>query len=63
MWKAKISEKTISYGEQRYRVNLENKWLILMFGTFGPADKGIPRYAWRPIPENRVPDNVKRLVE
>lgn len=63
MEKAVISEKTISYGKQSYRVNSEYEWLTLMFGTFGPEDNGIPRYAWRPIPENRVPDSVKKLVK
>ena len=62
MEEAEIREKIISYGKQRYRVNSKNKWLVCMFGTFGPADNGIPRHGWVSIPENKVPDGVRKLA-
>jgi len=58
MKEAKICGVTIEYGPQRYRKDSEGNWSTLMWGTFGPSDNGIPRYAWQHIPTDRVPGEV-----
>jgi hypothetical protein len=64
MDKARVCEKTIAYGKQRYRVDSPGEhWQVLMFGTFGPEDKGIPRHKWMPIPKDKVPDKVREATQ
>jgi len=58
MTKAKICEVTVEYGQQRWRRNSNGNWSVLMFGTFGPSDHGIPRYEWKYIPTDKVPKEV-----
>lgn len=63
MTKPIVCEKTISYEGNRYRVDNNGNWNILMFGTFSPKDNGIPVYKMVPIPENTVPKTVRTLNE
>lgn len=55
---AKVCEKTIVWGKQRYRTNGKD-WLVQMWGTYSPDCKGIPSYRYMPIPEDRVPKEVR----
>lgn len=57
--KATICEKVIAWGVQRYKTNGKD-WMVLMFGTYSPACKGIPSWRYMPIPEDRVPKEVKQ---
>lgn len=61
--KAKICETTttIAYDKARYRVNTNNKWSTLMWGTW-PDSNGIPSYRWESIPEDKVPDMVRKKI-
>jgi len=54
-----IVEKTIAWGKQRYRTDGNGNWTVLMFGTYGPEDHGIPSYRYMPIPESKVPEEVR----
>jgi len=63
MAEAFVNEKTISYGRQQYRVNRDGKWMVLMFGSFGPNDPPVGlKYKWMPIPVDKVPDKVKEAI-
>jgi hypothetical protein len=59
---AEIINTTIAYGNNRYRLDVSGNWMCLMFGTFGPDDHGVPRHAWRPIPADKVPADVKAVA-
>lgn len=63
MSNAEISEKTISYGKQRYRTDMSGNWQVLMFGSHGPNDPptGLS-WKWRYIPIKQVPDEVKKAA-
>lgn len=58
--KAKICEKTIAYGKNRFKTDGKGNWEILMFGTYSPVCNGIPSYRFMPIPESKVPAEVRR---
>ena len=60
--KATICEKVIAFGNQRYKTNGKD-WLVLMFGTYSADCKGIPSYRYMPIPEDRVPEEVKQQAK
>jgi len=55
---AKICEKTIAYGNQRYRTD-GTSWLALHYGTYSPKCNGIPSYRWMRISPDKVPAEVK----
>ncbi len=57
--KPKICEKTIAYGNQRYKTD-GAKWWVLMFGTYSPACNGIPSWRYMPISEDRIPKEVRK---
>jgi len=59
---AYIIEKTIAWGRNRYRIDSRGNWKVLMFGTYGPEDHGIPSYKYEPIPESKVPEEVKKQI-
>ena len=62
MDKATICEKTIAYGKQRYRVNTNGNWQVLMFGSHGYDDPHVGlSWKWRYIPRDKVPKNVKKI--
>ena len=61
--KADVCEKTIAYGRNQYRVDKNDNWLCLVFGTTGPQDNGIPRYSWIAIPKERVPAEVRACAK
>jgi len=62
MDKATICEKTIAYGQQRYRVNLSGNWQVLMYGSHGPGDPVVGlSWKWHSIPKDRVPKEVRRV--
>jgi len=56
--KAKVCEKTITYGMNQYRINSRGYWSCLMWGWW-PDNVGKPEYRWKPISEDKVPDEVK----
>ena len=48
--KPEIIERTIKYGEGRYRISSDGNWQVLTFGSHGPNDppvglsyRGLPR--------------------
>lgn len=58
-----VCEITISHGNQRYRTDRNGRWQVLMFGSHGPNDPPVGlSWKWHPIPEDKVPDEVKRLA-
>ena len=58
-----VCEKTISYGPQRWRVNSNGDWQVLMFGSHGPNDPPVGlSWKWVWISADRVPEEVKRLA-
>ncbi len=63
MENTRISEKTISHGNQRYRTDLKGSWQVLMYGSHGPNDPPVGlSWKWRHIPAERVPDEVKKAA-
>lgn len=59
----KVIGKTITHGKNVFEVDSKGNWRIYAFGTFSPADKGIPRYGLISIPSDKVPKEVKSLVK
>lgn len=59
--KAVVCERTIALGRNRYRVDDNGSWTVLMWGWW-PDSNELPSYRWRPIPEDSVPDEVLRVV-
>jgi hypothetical protein len=57
--KCRVVSKTIQYGKQHWRLNADGSWWVLAFGSFGPNDAGL-RYGWISVPEEKVPDEVKK---
>lgn len=58
-----ISEKTIAYGRQHYKVNTVGDWQVLMYGSHGPNDPPVGlSWKWRSIPIDKVPDEVKKAA-
>ena len=61
MDKATVIGKIIAYGPQRYRSYGNGRWEVLMYGSHGPNDPPVGlSWKWMAIPENRVPDEVRR---
>ena len=59
---AKVCGKEISYGPQRWKVDSEGRWQVLMYGSHGPNDPPIGlSWKWHYIAESKVPDDVKAL--
>jgi len=56
-----IIGQTIEHGKQRWRKNIEGSWFALAFGTF--PFKDTPHGEWIHVPENKVPEAVKRIKE
>jgi len=64
MNKASVCEKTISFGKNRYRVDSNGNWMVLMYGSHGPNDPPVGlSWKWRKIPSDRVPNEVKELAK
>ena len=61
--KATITDYSIAWGQQRYKVNAEGDWQTLMFGSFiGDAD-GRLHWKWQPIPTDKVPAEVREVAD
>ena len=59
---AKISEKTISCGKNRYRVDTNKNWKCLVYGSHGPNDPPVGlSWKWVNIPKDKVPKEVKKI--
>jgi hypothetical protein len=56
-----ICERTIAYGNQRWRVNISSQWSVLMWGWW-PDSNGTPSWRWQSIEENKVPNEIKRMI-
>ncbi len=53
-----VTAKEITLGNQRYRVDNNNNWSALMFGSYiDTPSKGL-YWRWMPIPESKVPKEV-----
>ena len=59
--RAKVCEKTIAHGKNRYKVSSDNKWSVLMWGWY-PDSKETPSYRWTNILKEQVPKVVKDVV-
>ncbi len=55
---ATVCERTIAYGKQRWRVNSNNEWSVLMWGWW-PESNQYPSWRWQYIDSNKVPKEVK----
>ena len=63
MDKARVVEKTIAYGRCRFRSDGKGNWRVLMFGSHGPNDPPVGlSWKWGPIPEGRVPKEVREKI-
>ena len=60
MSEATICERTIAYGNQRWRVNSSGQWQVLMWGWFPFGNN--PRWSWEPIDSSKVPKEVLKAV-
>lgn len=57
---AQITSKQITYGNQQYKVDSKGNWQVQTFGFHITSPNATaPSYGWYPIPENRVPQEVK----
>ena len=57
---AVVCEKTIVYGKQLYRTDMNDNWQVLMFGSHGPNDPVVGlSWKWNRIPTDRVPNEVR----
>jgi len=61
MTEATICERTIAYGNQRWRVNSSGNWSVLMFGWW-PDSNGTPSWRWEYINKDRVPKDVLKAL-
>ncbi len=58
--KAIICKKTVAYGKNRYKIDINGNWQVLMYGSHGPNDPPVGlSYKWYPIPKAKVPNKVK----
>ena len=61
--KAKIIGTVISYGRQRWKVDVAGDWQALLYGSFGPNDPPVGlTWKWRNVPQDHVPFDVKYLA-
>lgn len=56
---AKICERTISLGKNRYRIHSDGSWSSLHWGWY-PNGGDRPSYRWMSIPKDKVPEEVKK---
>ena len=62
MPEAILCSKTIAHGKNRYRFYpTSSKWEVLMWGWWYNSGS-YPEWRWMPIPEGKVPDEVKRVI-
>lgn len=52
-----VCEKTIRWGRNLYRVNINGNWQTLMWGWW-PDSNDRPSYRWMPIPLSDIPAEV-----
>ena len=58
-----ICGKTIKRGKQRWRINEDGTYQVLMFGSHGPNNpSGGLSWQWNYISSDRVPEDVKRFA-
>jgi hypothetical protein len=58
---AVVCERTVAYGEQRWRVDSQGNWSTLMWGWW-PQGGSVPAYRWVPIENGKVPQEVKEAL-
>ncbi len=58
----KVISKVVAYGKQRWRVNPDGSWSVMMFGSFRPGERGL-HWEWVDVLTEKVPSEVKRKVE
>ena len=58
---ARVVSQTIAVGRQRWRLNADGTWSVLMFGSFGPEQIGLC-HRWMPVPPDKVPDKVRVAI-
>jgi hypothetical protein len=56
-----VSEKTITYGQNQYKVTSSGEWSVLMWGWFG-LGQDRPIYRFEPVATERVPWEVRKLA-
>jgi hypothetical protein len=56
-----ICERTIAYGNQRWRVNSSGQWQVMMWGWW-PDSNGTPSWRWSHIDKSRVPKEVLNAI-
>lgn len=59
----KVVSKIISQGKNRWRLNEDGSWSILMFGSFPFQKSPGLTWKWVDVPENKVPEEVKCTLE
>lgn len=58
----KIISKIIAYGNQRWRINADKSWSVLVFGFSIGNISGIPNYHWINVQSNKVPKIIMKMV-
>lgn len=56
LWAVTIDHKGI-----KFRLLADGRWRILLFGTTGSQDNGIPKWNWVEIKEDVIPEEVIKL--
>jgi len=59
--KAVITERTITYGRNQFRVTGDGKWSVLMWGWFRP-DQNVPIWQFMPIAADKVPEVARKVI-
>ena len=58
-----VCSKTVSRGEQLWKINKDGTYQVLMFGSHGPSDPPVGlSWKWHYISSEKVPDDVKKLA-
>jgi hypothetical protein len=48
--------KTIAYGKNRFKVDADGNWSVLLFGTSGPGQN--PHYYYSHVKKEKIPAEV-----
>lgn len=61
MEEAKVIGKTVAIGKQRWRLNEDGTWNVLMFGSFRPNQNDL-HWEWVYIDIKKVPKEVLEVA-
>lgn len=53
----KLASREFARGPQRWRVDSQGNWTVLMFGWF-PGNNGTPSHQWHPVDKKQFPQEL-----